>query len=960
MFDSKRDYSKELLKIVLRINVMVKVIAGINDLASQFPSLLSEWNYIKNEDLGFDPAKLSGGSGKKVWWQCKTCGYEWETSPANRVKGTGCPSCAKLNRAIGRQKAAAKKVGSFGLLYPSLLSEWIYEKNEFSPNDVSPNSTRKAWWRCGTCKNEWEMSIHKRAKGSKCPYCTNERIKSGLNDLSATHPQIAAEWDYEKNIIDPTEVTYGSEKSVWWICKKGHSYEQKINARTVSNVGCSYCSGRKLLKGFNDFATIHKELLSDWNYSKNSFLPEEILGNTSQKLWWKCSLGHEWQDTIVKKKKLVMGCPFCSGQRVIPGFNDLELWCKRNNREDLIDEWNDIRNTTPMNLILKGSSKKVWWMCSLGHEWQATISNRTNVAHPTGCPYCSNKKIKIGYNDLRTWCEDNEKGDILLEWNNDKNGSPEHYLYSSTQLVWWKCDLEHTWQAKISDRITTIEGCPYCSGRKTLSGFNDLQTWCIANSREDLILEWNESKNSFSMDCISPKNHKRVWWKCSEGHEWKTAIHARTRGSRCPFCIGQKVVVGENDLETWCHDNSMDHILQEWDFEKNGDLLPQNFSYGSGISVWWKCKKGHEWKAVIQQRTTRQKTNCPLCARQQTSFPEQSVAFYLMKSFDISQRFRFQGYEVDIYLKDYNIAIEYDGRYFHNKIEAIRKEEEKDAVFEKEGIPLIRIKETIDIREVDRNTIFFPASNGKYITDDFEWAIRQLFVLVGKLIGKEINVDVNMDRDELDIRAHYMGELGSNSVEARFPLLAKEWDLEKNKGVPASAYAVGSNKKVWWKCKKGHSWMAVINSRVGGGHGCPYCAGQKTIAGENDLETWCKVNNRVDLLDEWDYGKNQFFPKDYAKKSNKKVWWKCKCGYEWESSISNRTAGQGCLKCGRKTRQRAVVLIETGDIFESASAAARKYGVTPSGIIAVCNGRHKHSAGFKWKYLEDYNVEKKS
>ena len=34
---------------------------------------------------------------------------------------------------------------------------------------------------------------------------------------------------------------------------------------------------------------------------------------------------------------------------------------------------------------MANSGIKVWWRCSRGHEWQATISNRN---YGTGCPAC--------------------------------------------------------------------------------------------------------------------------------------------------------------------------------------------------------------------------------------------------------------------------------------------------------------------------------------------------------------------------------------------------------------------------------------------------------------------------------------------------------------------------------------------------------------------------------------------
>ena len=67
------------------------VVEGVNDLATTRPDLTEEWLYSKNTVL---PSEVTIGSGKKVWWQCGTCGHEWLATIASRTNGTGCPMCA--------------------------------------------------------------------------------------------------------------------------------------------------------------------------------------------------------------------------------------------------------------------------------------------------------------------------------------------------------------------------------------------------------------------------------------------------------------------------------------------------------------------------------------------------------------------------------------------------------------------------------------------------------------------------------------------------------------------------------------------------------------------------------------------------------------------------------------------------------------------------------------------------
>ena len=82
--------------------------------------------------------------------------------------------------------------------------------------------------------------------------------------------------------------------------------------------------------------------------------------------------------------------------------------------------------------------------------------------------------------------------------------------------------------------------------------------------------------------------------------------------------------------------------------------------------------------------------------------------------------------------------------------------------------------------------------------------------------------------------------------------LMAEWNWEKNNDLnfDPKTLTLGSNKKVWWKCAKGHQWEATIANRING-RGCPYCAGQKVLIGYNDLQTVNPI-----LANEWDYKKN--------------------------------------------------------------------------------------------------------
>lgn len=200
-------------------------------------------------------------------------------------------------------------------------------------------------------------------------------------------PEAAKEWNYEKNgKLKPESFTANSNKKVWWKCSKGHEW-QAIIANRNKGIGCPYCSGRYVVKGETDLQTINPTLAKEWNYEKNNGLrPDAFTVSSGQKVWWRCSKGHEWQAAIAHRNK-GRGCPYCSGRYAIKGENDLQTV-----NPILAKEWNYEKNNglTPVD-VMPNSRKKVWWKCSNGHEWQATIDHRNKG---TGCPQCAREKRK--------------------------------------------------------------------------------------------------------------------------------------------------------------------------------------------------------------------------------------------------------------------------------------------------------------------------------------------------------------------------------------------------------------------------------------------------------------------------------------------------------------------------------------------------------------------------------------
>ena len=209
------------------------------------------------------------------------------------------------------------------------------------------------------------------------------------------------------------------------------------------------------------------------------------------------------------------------------GFNDLATV-----RPDIASEWNDSKNQDlKPNEVTSHSGKKVWWKCLKGHEWQATIASRTDGC---GCPICSNRKVKKGYNDLETLYPE-----LAKEWHPDKNDAlkPSQITPGSSIKVWWKCPQGHEWIAPISNRSHGAN-CPKCSHpheRKTNEEFlNDLKR---IDSTVIPLEPYIDTKTKIKVRCKT----------C--GYEWLiTPGSILNAPKRCPQCWKKRQ--GKDRLKT--------------------------------------------------------------------------------------------------------------------------------------------------------------------------------------------------------------------------------------------------------------------------------------------------------------------------------------------------------------------------------------------------------------------------
>ena len=570
------------------------VVEGINDLNSQYPELMKEWNYEKNNELGIKPTEVIKCSAKKVWWICPICNNSYLTAISHRTHGTACPTCAnefktsfpeqaiyyylkqQFNTVENRCNIAGYEADIYipsitlaieydGSYYHNTKESLIREKNKYEQfkelsiflirvREKDLNNTSYADYTINLLKKNNDKEIEKTiyeifdfineifhiknnnvidiAKDRQ--YIYNQYIKQIKdNSVAKLYPNVLKEWDFKKNIISPENVVPGSEKKIWWTCSKGHSYEQQLSNH-IKGAGCPYCSGLKVLTGENDLETKFPEIAKEWDYEKNDIKPSEIKYGSSKKVWWKCPKGHSYESAVShrtgnKKEK----CPICSGKKVLKGFNDLKSL-----RPDLMNEWDYKKNTIDPENITCGTQKKAWWICPEGHSYAAVIHSRANSN--TGCPVCNGKLVVKGINDFES-----QQPELLKEWDYEGNSRaniyPDKIHYHAWKNISWICSkCGHKWKAMPGKR-SEGQGCPKCSVEKRRKNriINQIKKeGSLKDNYPELMKEWNYNKNKISPEQYTSKSHKKVWWKCSNcNNEWETEIRVRTiQKSKCPNC----------------------------------------------------------------------------------------------------------------------------------------------------------------------------------------------------------------------------------------------------------------------------------------------------------------------------------------------------------------------------------------------------------------------------------------
>jgi len=542
-------------------------------------------------------AKIRGGeclsaeyvdSQTKLKWRCKD-GHEWEARPNGIKTGTWCPYCVGKNQTIEDMRTIAKE-----------------RRGECLSEDYV-NAHTKLKWRCND-GHEWEATSNDIKNSQWCPICSqgvSERICRATfeNIFSEKFPKKRPKWLINPETGRSLELDGYCEKlsiafefqgeqhyqeNHYFHSHRGLAEQKKFDQlkkelckkygiilivvpmmdyKKIATFIVKECKNQGIItkplsidafdyKGFDVYSPHKLERMQKCAKSRGGECLSDLYVNSRTKLRWQCKEGHEWD---APPDRITSGswCMICAGIAPLT-IEEMQDIAKVQDGECLSTEYIN-------------SSFHLRWKCKAGHEWEASPKN---IKKGKWCPHCSGN-IPLTIEEMQGIAKA-QGGECLSN----------EYINNITKLK-WRCSKGHVWKA-VPSSIKAGTWCPYCAGNIPLT-----------------MEEMHKIANARGGECLSKEYlsaHKKLRWRCSEGHEWEATPRNVKRSTWCPHCAGIIPLTMEE----------MQGIAEA----QGGECLSEEY-VNANTKLRWKCKEGHEWEALPSSIKTG--TWCPYCAgRHQT------------------------------------------------------------------------------------------------------------------------------------------------------------------------------------------------------------------------------------------------------------------------------------------------------------------------------------------------------
>jgi hypothetical protein len=729
----------------------------------------------------------------------------------------------------------------FKVTHAAIAADWDPARNPgLGPADVSANSKDRVWWTC-EAGHTYQVSVCTRVRTGGCKICNRPKHaetvrRAKLNRsirLSDARPDLMAQWDVERNELEPHEVSEKSHRLVWWTCDKGHSW-QSTPQRRARGDGCPVCARAtagdrvrswRLRAAGQSLAEARPDLVAEWVFDANDKTPLELTPKSNYKAAWRCRYGHEWRATVVNRTHNASGCPYCAGQSsrlevfllcelrsIYPQVEwraklqgieaDIFLPMPRIAIEVDGDYWHtrkhsaDRRKTAALEaqglVVVRVRDSRL--PAIEGRVVQYSVPQdmmricldlvrEVTRTHPFGAAeaYLSEaqQRADAAYRQMiarlpapppGATLEDTHPA-VAAEWDFGANAplTPDLFPAGSEQRLAWICAGGHRWNATIKNRTMRQSGCPDCSRAEASDRVRQLRAKQLGS------LEAANPAFLSMWDCVANETLDPSQVAATSG----LAVHWRCEhGHR--FAKSPSQMAKDHSCPQ-CRSLSLTHpaLASEWDIDRNEGLVPASVTPGSGRRVWWKCAHGHSWRATVAMRVSG--TGCPVCFEQRRSLDAEAAAA------------RRTNQLLSEYAPEW--LTEWDAE-LNGQVAATSVPTRSDVSY------------------------WWRCERGH----SFQKSPRQRSQGVG------CPECANLARAEAVRRAKLAR---SRSLRDNYPDIAADWHSLRNGGLTADDISANSHRMVWWQCSAGHEWQQTPNARVtlarrGSSFSCPSCSGRDT------------------------------------------------------------------------------------------------------------------------------------
>ena len=475
-----------------------------------------------------------------------------------------------------------------------------------SPKKYARGKDTPRWWVELKCSEHGRYPVPKRLDNAiastkrirRCPQCSIDRASYENTIRAATEngsleelfPEIAREWHPTKNKFKPSQVPVKSNLNVWWICPRGHEFNQRIADRTTKLTSCTICQKHLRVSKFELytfsvlFEIFNGNVRSQYSgplYSKDIdiYVPELNLAIEVDGYPWHLKT----QKRDKKKQDEIISDDFNLlrfRDYRLPKVHDFEL--RENltleNTQSVIELVNYLR----ANFQLKGDQE------ARAKEFVVKQKLGLDTFHSLMAefPLPSIKDEKKLVDPVSVTHPHLEK-----EWGDNGLLTPEMVSKGQHLKVEWICQsCGDKYVKSVKERCDQTYGCKSCAdSKKNLTRHEQRRKQGInlADQFPKLAQQFNDKRNKCSAKDIGPGDGRRFWWTCPDCKmDFDASPHSRTsKGDNCPYCSGHRA----------CHWNNLKALYpdidQYWDYSNNGEKLPENYTSGSAEMIRWRCPK---------------------------------------------------------------------------------------------------------------------------------------------------------------------------------------------------------------------------------------------------------------------------------------------------------------------------------------------------------------------------------